>query len=391
MLPTKQNGYSSWHEKEQEEQDEGYPITEYDIMSSPNDFNVKTLFDMIEKGIIEIPGFQRNYVWDIKRASKLIESLIIGLPIPQIFLYEKDRNKFVLIDGQQRLMTIYYFMQGRFPRIEKRTELRQMFNLQGGIPDEILANDEHFTDFQLDLPEKLPEKRNRYNKRTYGDLGEVGTTFELRTIRSIMIKQISPKNNNAMYEIFHRLNAGGLNLSPQEIRMSLYHSDFYDMLYEANTKPKWRDILGGIEPDLHMKDIEFILRGFALLVNEGEYKPSMVKFLNKFSQQSQQCSPEQVKYFEKLFDSFLKSCELLAPNAFQRKGRFSFMLFEAVFVAVCREPYKSQSPVIGNIAPESLDELKTDSDFLGAAQKGTASKENVRIRLQRASQIVRVA
>lgn len=86
-----------------------FQIKEYDITASSNDFNMSTMFSFIESGAVKIPGFQRNYVWDIKRVSKLIESIIIGLPIPQIFLYEEARNKFLVIDGQQRFMSIYYF------------------------------------------------------------------------------------------------------------------------------------------------------------------------------------------------------------------------------------------------------------------------------------------
>ena len=94
-----------WYEDESETEieNEGYPIDNYEITATPNDFNIITIFNFIESGSINIPGFQRNYVWDIKRASKLIESLIIGLPVPQIFLYEEARNKFLVIDGQQRI------------------------------------------------------------------------------------------------------------------------------------------------------------------------------------------------------------------------------------------------------------------------------------------------
>src|SRR5512142_3145569 len=96
---------------EEEPEEEGYPISEYDLTSSPNDFNIITIFNFIESGAVKIPAFQRNYVWDIKRASKLIESIIIGLPVPQIFLYEEARNSFLVMDGQQRLMSIYYFIK----------------------------------------------------------------------------------------------------------------------------------------------------------------------------------------------------------------------------------------------------------------------------------------
>lgn len=93
-------------------------VDEYDITVTPNDFNVMTLCNFVESGAVRIPGFQRNFVWDIWRASRLIESLILGLPVPQLFLYEQKRNQFLVIDGQQRLMSIYYFVKEAVPSEE---------------------------------------------------------------------------------------------------------------------------------------------------------------------------------------------------------------------------------------------------------------------------------
>lgn len=70
-------------------------VTQYDISVIPNDFNITTIFNLIDSGAVEMPVFQRNYIWDKKRASRFIESLILGLPVPQIFLYQKERNKFL--------------------------------------------------------------------------------------------------------------------------------------------------------------------------------------------------------------------------------------------------------------------------------------------------------
>jgi hypothetical protein len=92
--------------------------TNSELTSTPNDFNVLTINSFIESGAVKIPGFQRNYVWDIKRASKLIESLILSLSAPQTVLYEEERNRFLVIDGQQRMMSMYYVIKGRFPRKE---------------------------------------------------------------------------------------------------------------------------------------------------------------------------------------------------------------------------------------------------------------------------------
>ena len=95
-LFTQQNDSEYYDDSQNEEITD---VIDYDISVSPNDFNLKTLFDFIDSGIVKIPGFQRNYVWDLKRASKLIESLLIGVPIPQIFLYEEKKNSFLVIDG----------------------------------------------------------------------------------------------------------------------------------------------------------------------------------------------------------------------------------------------------------------------------------------------------
>ena len=139
--------------------DDSYPIDEFDLVSSPNDFNTKTLVDFIDSGVVNIPGFQRNFIWDVKRASRLIESIIVGLPVPQIFLYEQKGNNYLVIDGQQRLMSIYYFVKGRFPRKEQLATLRLNLKDRSAIPSQLLDKDEYFTDFRLNLPESVPGRQ----------------------------------------------------------------------------------------------------------------------------------------------------------------------------------------------------------------------------------------
>lgn len=188
---------------------EEYAIQEYDITASPNDFNIKTMFDFIESSALVIPGFQRNYVWDIARASKLIESILLGLPIPQIFLYEENRNKFLVIDGQQRLMSIYYFVKQRFPRKEKRVELRRIFGEYGSIPDEVIEDDTYFRKFNLSLSELVPGQKNKFHGLNYSTLGELKLGFDMRTVRNIIVKQNLPDNDHSsVFEIFNRLNSG---------------------------------------------------------------------------------------------------------------------------------------------------------------------------------------
>ena len=375
---------STWFVQEDEVNNDDYQVQEYDITASPNDFNLLTLVNFVESRAIKIPGFQRNYVWDIKRASKLIESIIIGLPIPQIFLYEENRNSFLVIDGQQRLMSLYYFWKGRFPRKEKRAELRSIFDYHGHIPKNIFDDDEFFVKFKLQLPENLPHHPNKLNKLTYESLGELQTTFNLRTIRNVIIKQSSPVgDDSAMFEIFNRLNSGGVNLTPQEIRTSLYHSEFYKLIYRLNELPAWREILGVEVPDLHMKDSEILIRGFAMLISGKDYRPSMTKFLNNFSRRMKTATEPQLQYMESLFQSFLEACAELPPKTFYGvQGRFQISIFESVFSAVCEEPFQQQQCILKKVQPALVDALKQDRDFMKATLTSTADSGNVETRLR---------
>ena len=370
--------------------DDSYPVDKYDLVSSPNDFNTKTLVDFIDSGVVMIPGFQRNFVWDIKRSSRLIESIIVGLPVPQIFLYEQGHNQYLVIDGQQRLMSIYYFVKGRFPRKEKLASLRLISEGKSAMPEELLNNARNFSDFRLNLPESTPGQPNRFHARSHSNLDdEHRTSFDLRTIRHIIVRQVGPPGDDAMYEIFNRLNSGGVILTPQEIRRCTFDSDFYAMLYKTNAQEKWRKLVGTEIPDIHMRDVEILLRGFAMLINEKSYRPSMVKFLNKFSQEAKRFDQRRIEQLQSLLHYFLASCENLPLNAFHSvQGRFSPMIFESVFVAACRKRYDTGHIVNGNIDPNSLEGLKDDQAFRNATLSQTTSLRNVKTRLARAREIL---
>ena len=382
---------NDWFDDYAEDNDE-LQVGEYDITATPNDFNVMTLCSFIDSGSVRIPGFQRNFVWDIGRASRLIESLILGLPVPQLFLYERERNRFLVIDGQQRLMSIYYFVKKRFPRKEKRAEIRGAFDRDGAVPDDMLSDDQYFQTFGLRLAESLPGQRNRFKGLNYSTLGEYRTQLDLRPIRNIVVKQNAPSDNDSsMFEVFNRLNSGGVNLHPQEIRTSMYHSDFYTMLYRINAEnPAWRRLLMSSAPDLHMKDIEILLRGFAMLIDGENYKPSMVRFLNRFSMRCRDQTQEQNAYLEDLFVSFLGACSELPEDAFLNKknNRFNIALYEAAFAATVKAPFAERRPVNGTLKPIRLRSLATDAEFSAAAQVGTTSTVNVAQRLTRAEAIL---
>ena len=391
MVSAELNASEGIYEDYVEAEDEISDTDDYDVSTSPNDFNVSTMYDFIKSRVLVIPGFQRNYVWDIRRASKLVESLIIGLPVPQIFLYEAARNQFHVIDGQQRLMSLYYFREQRFPRMEARADLRRIFAEQGHIPDNILQDAKYFTDFRLSLPERVSGVRNRLHGLDYESLGDYEMQFSLRTIRNVIIRQNAPRDSDsAIYEIFSRLNTGGVNLSTQEIRSSLYHSEFYDMLMRINYESGWRHILHDTQPDLRLKDVELLLRMFAILVDGDSYAPSMSKFLDRFSKKCQSNTVEENQYLEKIFKSFLAAAGHLDNDVFLNKGnnRINIALIEAVFAATCRKQYQKGGLADGKLDLEEIGALETDADFVEASLRATTQRTNVHKRLDRGYALV---
>lgn len=337
-------GNNNFFEDEREDDFDNSVVAEYDITTSPRDLTPGSIVDMVDSGIINIPFFQRNYVWDIKKASKLIESLILGLPIPELFFYsEGDENtSYKIIDGQQRLLSIYFFLKGRFPKNSNaRISIGKALNSECDI-ERTLADNHYFQDFCLQLNSEKDGIQSKYHSLKYANLDkETQIKFRLRRyLRTVVVRQNKPDNNNqSMFEIFNRLNTGGTALNNQEIRASLYYCPFYEMITRLNDNAKWRELLGNTTNDLHCADTELILRVIALLIEGINYTPKMVSFLNSFSQKSKNFSTEEIDYIEKLFISFLESCSNLDNKAFFRNNRFSKPFFESIFLATCEQSF----------------------------------------------------
>lgn len=368
-------------------EEEGAAVTEYDITASPNDFNVVTISSYLDSGSIVIPSIQRFYTWDIKRASKFIESLVLGLPVPQIFLFEESRNRLLILDGQQRLLSIYFFTKMRFPKPNKRAQIRAIFTEHKKIPDEVLENDELFSEFRLNLPPREDAKRSPLHGLNYKGLGEFKQRFELRPVRIVVIKQNEPKDDNSsIREIYNRLNTGGVNLKPQEMRANLYESPFYDLLYRLNKEEAWRSALGRADEDDFMRDVELLLRSIALLTLDDKYRPPMTGFLDTSSSElKKKLSGADLAFLEKLMKSFFLAISKLPEGKFlsEGSGRFSIALFEAVLFGATKELWgKKQDWNVPEIEVAKVDAIANDEDFIKYLQEGTTKQLNVSGRLK---------
>jgi uncharacterized protein with ParB-like and HNH nuclease domain len=361
---------------------------DYQITATPNDFNIKTIVDFVQSGVVKIPGFQRNYVWDIERASRLI-----GLPIPQIFLYEQARNSFLVIDGQQRLMSIYYFVNRRFPRKDKRVHLRQIFAEHGKIPANIFADDKFFMTFNLHLPAQTGKGASRFHEKNYETLGDFKTTLDLTVIRNIIIRQSAPNEDrdSSIFEIFNRLNTGGINLTAQEIRASIYQSNFMSMLDKMTFNPVWRKFIHRQEPDINLKETEILLRSFAMLVEGSQYKEPMGLFLNSFAKKGVTFSDEEVSYGERLLLSFFDSLKKYPREIFSvtNRVRFNISIFEVTFRVMCEKAFAGKSLKIKAPDIEAFHALRADKHFVEASRFATGQSANVRTRYQQAKSILK--
>lgn len=392
-----------------ENEDTSYSLSNFNLVTTPNDFNVATIVAFMDKGVFKIPSFQRNFVWDIQKASKLIESLIIGLPIPQIFLYEKSRNMFEVIDGQQRLLSLYFFVKGRFPKNDAKYQLRSPENTTEDVlfKDDFLNDDNYFTKFNLKLktkatPESLVSPLDGKNYQTLDTENRVG--LDLATIRNMVIKsaETSDDEHLARYEIFNRLNSGGINLNGQEIRMSLYSCKFLNLLTELNQNPIWRIFFGKQNPDNRLKDIELILRLFAMLIVGSKevhsyypntskilYQNSILSFLNNFANFSKEFDDAQLENFAKIWLSFMQSIENIDISVFSNTNednpkikKISIPVFEAIFYGLYRDKIRESNVEKLNINADTIKELKNVEGFLEVCNDKTTSKSHVNNRLK---------
>lgn len=291
--------------------EEEVPPVHYDITSYGIDFDVEGLVKRIKRNAIVIPEFQRKFVWSLPESSRFIESLLLGLPVPGIFLaHESDTGKMYVIDGQQRLLSLQYFLTGYF-KPKKDAPTNRVFRLTG--------------------------VQKPYNGLLYEELPEADKeNLNNSVIHATVVKQDSPNDGDtSMYHIFGRLNSGGRRLTPQEIRTAVYHGTVIDAVKAANATPSWRKVFGP-END-RMKDQELVLRFFSMYEGAESYKKPMSEFLNLYAKKNQHRAPAEWEKLISLFAAVIDRFAAAVPERLFRPVRgFNVAAFEACTVGLAR-------------------------------------------------------
>ncbi|EPD3286936.1 DUF262 domain-containing protein [Cronobacter sakazakii] len=271
------------------------------------DWTIETIDSQIKKGNIDLqPNFQRRGAWDDTRKSRLIESIIVGMPVPNIVLAEQKahRGRFIVIDGKQRLITINEFLSDKL-------------KLKG-----------------LDIRPEL-------NNLKYSELpSEDQEYLDNSTLRSTVIR--SWQDEHFLYAIFYRLNSGSLPLSPQELRKALIGGKLLDEIESYLTTSKFFQSIFGDKLDKRMRDSELVLRFIAYDMNVNNYKGNFKEFLDDvvsyFEKDWGNLKPQVVNLLSSLDLALDTAHKILGENAFKKwlGNKYERVINRAIFDCIAR-------------------------------------------------------
>lgn len=325
---------------------------EFNIVVTASDWTLELLASKFSDGDIIIPDYQRKFVWDIRRASTLIESFAIGLPVPQVFFYENSEGQLEVIDGQQRITSIAYYFEGYFGGPDPKGN-RKVFSLKG-------------LEQRKDLEGKSIHELDDRTKRK----------IKNASLRGVTVKQLTPEEEQpeSVYHIFERLNTGGQPLNAQEIRNAVYRGELLKVLEELNANSDWRIIYGKPDVDPKQRDIELILRLLAFYNNTDSYTPPMKDFLSREMANNRHFESDRAKNFVEAFIKAANTVVNCLEKPFRPRGLLNAATLEAVMVSLMENGDRHQ------FTKEAYDQLLKDEDFLTMITSNTSNIDYVKTR-----------
>lgn len=393
--------------------------------------DIETILNSLKRGDYVLPKYQRKFVWEKNQASNLILSLIKNIPIPPIYLYYNiSDGKYVILDGQQRITTLFMYYKNIFYKGKKDRKRIDFSDISQKL-QHIDLLEERFENHQIDEKSLNEEKRNiyKYIDETYNivkskfELGTKDITFDnfeeksrrvlMRKDLDIVFVQCDDENPHKVYtEIFKLLNSAGKELSTQEIRNGVYSDNFlYDYIDKLNeNNATWRKIYGN---SLVAKDFEYLLRFLALdrftkydggdvVITESK-NFSLANIIDKYSEifnrvylnkKKNEYTPEQVeqknkkleieakKEAEKLEKFFAKISDIKDK---EKVCGGKILIIEAIFIAFSKLDLLDKDIDIKYF--DLIEKLDLRNDF--KIDSSTSNKANVEKRILKAIEIVK--
>jgi hypothetical protein len=304
------------------------------------DITVKELVNMIAEGFIDIaPEYQRQFRWKEERQSALIESVFLGIPIPSLFMAANPDGKWELIDGVQRLSTLVHFIGDE--EVREKITAKEPLKLTG------------------------LEKLDKFNHYMFQELPQ-SIQFQF-LLKPLKVTTISDKSDlNVRFDLFERLNRGGIILTDQEIRSCIYRGSFNELLRTlADSKQFQMAVRLPQERELDGTREEYVLRFFAFLHDYKNFDHSVKEFLNNYMKKA----TEKFNYKDdvELFDNVFLELSKVLPKGISRANRSTtpVNLYEGVAVGAALAYQKTGMIVTSNILEwihsEELRGLTTDA------------------------------
>lgn len=289
---------AQWEEPEEEEfGSPDIPPEDQTLISEEVELSVRDLWSRFLSGeLILEPGFQRHYVWDRQRAGRFIESLLLGWPVPALFLAENLDGTVDVIDGHQRLETLFRFMQPLLagPSGERWRKVKGLF-----------ANPLMLTGCEV---------RTDLNGRDITALN-ISDRSKLWDRQQSVIRVKKESNPDMKFKLFARLNLGAMTLNPQELRNCLYRGPYNNLIAQLAEDPKVLKVFGRREPDKRMNDRERVLRFFALAHRRESYRTPFRSFLNDEMAANQRVSSDDLSRYRAEFRQALDWTSRVFPEA----------------------------------------------------------------------------
>jgi hypothetical protein len=330
------------------------------LVLQSSDLSLETIAAMVENGAIDpSPRYQRRERWKHNAQAELIESFLLNVPVPPVYLAEDDFGTYSVIDGKQRITAIHKFLRGNLV-LENLTGFPEINGLT----------------FQ-DLPKPL---QNALNIRPY-----------LRVVT--LLKQTNPE---LKYEVFTRLNTGGQPLLPQEIRNALYRGPLNDLLFDLTSsqflKQQLKIKTGNESTFTEMFDVEMVLRFFTFNENWRDFSGDARRSMDDFMATHKKSSKATLTKLADKYSDALNRCEQIwGENAFKRyakpafRDQFMAAIYDAQMIAASSLEPKAFDKIIKNKqkVTKSTEELFLDARFEEAVRSSTNTPSRVRYRIEK--------
>jgi hypothetical protein len=336
------------------------------LVLQASDLSLQTIAQMVESGAIDVsPKYQRRERWKAAAQAELIESFLINVPVPPVYLAEDDFGTYSVIDGKQRITTIHRYLLDKFS-LEGLKEFPELNGLKFS-----------------QLPKQL---QNALSIRPY-----------LRVVT--LLKQT---DSELKYEVFTRLNTGGEPLLPQEIRNALYRGSLNDLLFKLSGNMFLRQQLkiktSKETPYREMQDVECVLRFFCLSSEWKNFSGDMRRSLDAYAAKNQSATKSNLDAAAKKFNIAIERCEALwGQNAFRRhdekkgyRDQFMFAVYDAEMIAALElsdTKFKAVKARKSQVTQATL-KLFKDPEFADSVRVSTNSPSKVLYRIRKVKEML---